>query len=117
MFPMTVEKVFNEASAMAEQATDIYVQQQLGGLDAWPCGFAWVNIYEYEGKKIRANSKMGKALAEMGVRKSDYDKCFRVWNPSGTMMQNMDCKEEGARAFAQHLQKFGFTAYAGSRMD
>jgi len=117
MFPMTVEKVFNEASAMAEQTTDSYVQEKLGGQDAYPCGFAWVNIYEYEGKKIRANSKMGKALAEMGVRKSDYDKCFRVWNPSGTMLQNMDAKYAGAVAFANHLKKFGFTAYAGERMD
>ena len=113
----TLESVFNEASTLAEKATDTYVTNTLGGQDAYPCGFAWVNIYEYEGKKIRANSKMGKALAEMGVRKSEYDKCFRVWNPSGTMMQNMDAKEAGARAFAQHLQKFGFTAYAGSRMD
>ena len=117
MFPMTVEKVFNEASVMAEQTTDAYVQEKLGGEDAWPCGFAWVNIYEYEGKKIRANSKMGKALAELGVRKSDYDKCFRVWNPSGTILQNMDAKYAGAVAFANHLKKFGFTAYAGERMD
>lgn len=117
MFPMTVEKVFNEASAVAEQTTDAYIQEKLGGEDAYPCGFAWVNIYEYEGKKIRANSKMGKALAELGVRKSDYDKCFRVWNPSGTMLQNMDAKYAGAVAFANHLKKFGFTAYAGERMD
>lgn len=113
----TVQQVFNEASALADSKTTQYIDEKLGGQDAYPCGFAWVNIYEYEGKKIRANSNMGKALAALGARKSEYEKCFKVWNPSGTMMQNMDAKEAGARAFAEHLQQFGFTAYAGSRMD
>lgn len=117
MFPATVEKVFNEASILAEQATNQYVQEKLGGEDQWPCGFAWVNIYEYQGKKIRKNSKIGKELIAAGARKSDYEGGFRVWNPSGTIMQNMDCKYAGARAFADHLQKFGFTAYPGERMD
>jgi hypothetical protein len=33
------------------------------------------------------------------------------------MFQNIDCKEAGAQAAAKVLQKYGFTAYAGSRMD
>ena len=117
MSTTTLEAVYNEAAAMAEAATDSYVQNVLGGEDQFPCGFAWVNIYEYEGKKIRANSKIGKALAALGARKSEYDKCFKVWNPSASMVQNVDAKYAGAKVFADHLKSFGFTAYAGERWD
>lgn len=117
MATATLETVINEAAVLAEKATDAYVNTKLGGQDAYPCGFAWVNIYSHDGKKIRANSKMGKALASLGIKKSDYDKCFRVWNPSGSMLQNMDAKYAGAQAYAQHLKSYGFEAYAQERMD
>ena len=117
MTTITLDSVILEAREAAQTATMDYIDAYLGGEDKFPCGFAWVNIYEYEGKKIRKNSKMGKALESMGARKSDYEGGYKIWNPSGTMFQNLDCKEAGAQASAKVLQKYGFTAYAGGRMD
>ena len=114
---ITLDNVILEAREAAQSATMDYIDAFMNGEDAFPCGFAWVNIYEYEGKKIRKNSKMGKALESLGARKSDYEGGYKIWNPSGTMFQNLNCKEEGARAAADVLQKYGFTAYAGGRMD
>ena len=114
---ITIFDVISEAKEAAVAGTADYVENVLGGEDAYPCGFAWVTIYEYEGKKIRKNSKIGKALEAAGAKKSDYEGGFRMWNPSGTMLQNLDCKEAGARAAADVLTKYGFTAYGGGRMD
>ena len=114
---ITLENVILEAREAAQAATQDYIDAFMNGEDAFPCGFAWVTIYEYEGKKIRKNSKMGKALEALGAKKSDYEGGYRMWNPSGTMLQNLDCKEEGARAAADVLTKYGFTAYGGGRMD
>ena len=47
----------------------------------------------------------------------DYTKAFSIWNPSGHNCQNVDTKEAGAEAAAKVFQKYGFTAYAGSRLD
>lgn len=112
-----VADIVAEAKTAAAAATNKFINDVLKGEDAFACGFAWVNIYELNGKKIRANSKVGKALAACDVRKSDWEKSFKIWNPSGTFFQNVDCKEEGAQAAAKVLQKYGFTAYAGSRLD
>lgn len=117
MSTKTLEEVINEASVLAEKASLDYQQKYCNGEDAYPCGFAWVNIYEHDGKKIRANSKMGKALKSMGIEKSDYEKSFRVHNPGGLYVQNVDIKYAGAKAYAEHLKQFGFTAYASERLD
>ena len=77
----------------------------------------YLTLADFEGKKIRKNSKMGKALESLGAPKRDYEGGYQIWNPSGTMFQNLDCKEAGARAAADVLKKYGFTAYAGGRMD
>lgn len=115
---ITVFDIIAEAKEAAMIGTTDYVQNVLGGEDAYPCGFAWVTIYEHDGKKIRKNSKVGKALEAAGARKTiGIDGGFRIWNPSGTMLQNLDCKEAGARAAADVLKQYGFTAYAGGRMD
>ena len=74
------------------------------------CGFAWVNVYG-----IRANSKMGKALAALGFRKNSYEKAFQFWVFDGG--QSMERKEAYAYAMADVLQKSGLRAYGGSRMD
>ena len=114
---ITIFDVIAEAKEAAMISTTDYVQNVLGGDDAYPCGFTWVTIYEHVGKKIRKNSKIGKALEAAGAKKSDWEGGFKIWNPSGTMLQNLDCKEAGARAAADVLQKYGFTAYAAGRMD
>jgi hypothetical protein len=84
--------------------------------DRGACGFAWVNIWEHAGKKIRANSKIGRALIAAGVRK-DYTGTFCLWNPAKLGVQSVDILEEGAYAAAEVFKAHGFTAYAGSRLD
>ena len=50
-----LEAILAEAKeAAVVAANEMY--EKIGG-DRLACGFAWVNIYEYDGKKIRANSR------------------------------------------------------------
>jgi hypothetical protein len=96
-------------TAAIKAATKKY--DELGG-DRFMCGFAWVDIYG-----IRGNSKLGKQLAGFGIKKDTYKKAFSIWDPAGLNVQNIDIKEAGADAFARVLESYGFTAYAGSRLD
>ena len=104
-----VDAAMDKANEAAKQALAKY-----GDRDA--CGFAWTNIYEYQGKKIRANSKLGKALTAAGIRK-DYSGAYCLWNPSKLGVQSMGILEAGAVAAAEVFKLHGFKSYAGSRMD
>jgi hypothetical protein len=106
-----LKNILAEACTAATRAADLYFQTKLNGQDAYACGFAWVNIYG-----VKGNTKLGKALKEAGI-KQDYTKAFSIWNPSGHNCQNVDTKEAGAEAAAKVFQKYGFEAYAGSRLD
>jgi hypothetical protein len=106
-----VVAIVAEAQEAAREAADKFFQEKLGGVDQFACGFAWVNIYG-----IKGNTKMGKILKAAGI-KQDYTKAFSIWNPSGHNAQNIDTKEAGAYAAAKVFEKYGFTAYAGSRLD
>jgi len=99
-----VAEAMQEAHTAAKAALAKY-----GDCDA--CGFAWTNIY-----KVKGNTKLGKMLKAAGVRQ-DYTKAFQIWNPSGMPVQNVDTLEAGAEAAANVFQKYGFEAYAGSRLD
>jgi hypothetical protein len=111
-----ITEIVKEAKQAAYAAADKYFKEKLGGQDRFACGFAWVNIYKLNGEKIRANSKIGKALAAQNITKS-YTGALQMWNPSGYGCQNVDTLEEGAQAAAEVFEKYGFTAYAGSRLD
>ena len=106
-----VNAIVKEAQQAAYEAAMKFFYDKLGGRDQFACGFAWVNIY-----KVKGNTKLGKMLKAAGVRQ-DYTKAFQIWNPSGMPVQNIDCKEVGAEAAAKVFQKYGFEAYAGSRLD
>ncbi len=106
-----IKDIVAEACREAQTAGELFFQTKLGGRDQFACGFAWVNIYG-----VKGNTKLGKMLKEAGVRQ-DYTKAFQIWNPSGLPVQNVDCKEAGAEAAARVFQKYGFEAYAGSRLD
>ena len=108
-----VEQIVDDAMTSAAEAARRALAQY-GDRDA--CGFAWVNIWDYKGTKIRSNSKLGKALAAAGVRK-DYQGAYCLWNPSKMGVQSMGILEAGAYAAAEVFKLHGFTAYAGSRMD
>lgn len=106
-----VKSIVSEAQDAAFSAADKFFKEELGGVDQYACGFAWVNIYG-----IKMNTKVGKAFKEAGLRK-DYTGSICMWNPSKYGCQNVDTLEVGARAAAKVFEKYGFRAYAGSRLD
>lgn len=75
------------------------------------CGFAWCNIYG-----VKGNTKIGKMLKAAGVRQ-DYTRAFQLWNPAKVPTQSLNVLEAGAEAAAKVFRKYGFEAYAGSRLD
>lgn len=99
-----VQEARDEAYRAAQAALAKY-----GDRDA--CGFAWTNIYG-----VKGNTRLGKLLKAAGVRQ-DYTKAFQLWNPAGVGVQSMGILEAGAEAAAEVFRRYGFTAYAGSRMD
>jgi len=42
---------------------------------------------------------------------------MQLWDPAQHHGQSMDCKEQGAYAYAEVLRQHGFRASAGSRAD
>ena len=103
--------------ATAFRAADKFFMDTMGGQDAGACGFAWVTVYpEHKG-----NTKLGRAerkvLEQLGFSKDWTGKAYQLWNPAKYGCQNIDTLEAGARAAAELLQSYGYTAYAGSRLD
>ena len=107
-----VQSILVEAKHEAYLAASKFFKEKLGGEDKYSCGFAWVEIYG-----VKGNTKLGKMLKAAGIERSDYKKCFSIWNPSEHGAQNIDTKEAGAVAAAKVFEKYGFRAYAGSRLD
>ena len=105
---VAVQDACNEAAQQARTAAKAFHAQH-GDRDC--CGFAWVNVWG-----VRSNSKMGKALQAAGFRK-DYTGSLQLWNPSKFPTQSLNILEAGAQAAADVFRKYGFEAYAGSRMD
>ena len=106
-----INAIVKEAQQAAYEAAMQFFYDKLGGKDQYACGFAWVNIHG-----VKGNTKLGKMLKAAGVRQ-DYTKAFQIWNPSGMHVQNVDTLEAGAEAAAKVFEKYGFQAYAGSRLD
>ena len=107
-----VQMAHVRALAAAQAAAQAFADQHFGGGDGGACGFSWVNVY-----KVRSNSKLGKALAEVGFRPA-YGGGLQLWNrwfPG----QSVDAGEAGAHAYAQALrEELGIDeVYAGSRLD
>lgn len=111
-----IQAAVREAQEAAFEAADNFFKTKLGGRDQYACGFAWVDIYSFKGEKIKGNTRVGRAMKAAGVRQS-WTKTFQIWNPSQYGCQNVDTLEAGARAAADVLKKYGFEAYAGSRLD
>lgn len=109
--PEQIPQIVAEAQTAAYAAAQKFFQERLGGRDQYACGFAWVNIYG-----VKGNTRIGKALASQGIRKA-YGGGLQMWNPSKFGCQNVDTLEAGAEAAAQVFKKYGFEAYAGSRLD
>lgn len=114
---MNVEAIRNEMLEQAHTVAMAHLDKHYGGKDMYACGFAWVTVYPEHKGNTRAGKAERKLLEEMGFRKDWTDKAYEFWNPSKWPGQNVDVKEAGARAAAEVLRKYGFTAYAGSRLD
>ena len=106
-----VKSILVEAEQAAHGAAVKFFNERLNGQDRGACGFAWVTIFG-----VRGNTRLGKALKAAGVRQ-DYTKAFCLWNPAKVGVQNIDTLEAGAQAAAEVLVKYGFRAYADSRLD
>ena len=111
-----VRCIVDEACDAARNASQEYFNTKLSGYDQYACGFAWVEIYSYNGVKIKGNTKLGRLLTSAGIRRS-VNKTYEIWNPGGMSVQNIDCKEAGAYAAAKVFRKYGFEAYGVSRLD
>ena len=106
-----VDTIVAEAKSAAREAAERFFQEKLNGQDQFACGFAWVDIFG-----VKGNTKLGKAFKEAGVSKS-HTGAFQIWNPADMYVQNVDTLEAGAQAAADVFKRYGFTAYAGSRLD
>ncbi len=103
-------EIFNEAREQAFIAAGEFFNDKLGGVDKGACGFAWVNVVAFEGKRIDGRTKLGRMFIEAGLS-------TRVWNPACSPVQNIDTLEAGAAKFVEVLESKGFTAFAESRLD
>jgi len=106
-----IQKILDEARSAGNAAASEYFIKELNSKDAYPCGFAWVEIHG-----VKGNTKLGKYLKLVGVRHNDYNRCFE-FHGTDMMVQNMDVKYEGAKAASAVLRKYGFNAYAMERID
>ena len=112
---LMVQTAHVKALSAARQAAQAFAKQHFNGGDGGACGFAWVDVY-----KVRSNSRLGKALASVGFRKS-YTGGLQLWNGRDGWYfgQSVDAAEAGARAYADVFRaELGYdNIYAGSRLD
>lgn len=108
---MDIASIHQEATKAAQQATENTLSRFGGDRDA--CGFAWVEVFG-----VRLNTKQGKEFARLGFRKG-YGKGagIQLWNPSRSPVQSVTAKVDGAQAYADVFKRYGFEAYADSRLD
>lgn len=107
-----VQMVHVKALDAAQKAAKAFADKHMGGGDGGACGFAWVDVYG-----VRSNSKLGKALKEVGFSKS-YQGSMQLWN-KWWPGQSIDAAEHGATAYAAVLkEELGLDrCYSGSRLD
>ena len=107
-----VQMAHVRAMDAAQKAAQAFSNKHFNGGDGGACGFAWVNVY-----KVRSNSKLGKALAEVGFRKG-YGGGLQLWNRWWNG-QSVDAAEHGETAYAAVMkEELGIDEiYSGSRLD
>jgi hypothetical protein len=107
-----VQMVHVKALDAAQKAAKAFADKHMNGRDGGACGFAWVDVYG-----VRSNSKLGKALKEVGFSKS-YTGSMQLWN-KWWPGQSIDAAEHGALAYALVMKdELGLEKiYSGSRLD
>lgn len=111
-----ISAIQHEAQIAAYKAAEEFCNTNMGGRDRGACGFAWVDITEYQGVQIKGNTKIGRLLKEAGITQ-DWKRTFSIWNPSRFPVQSVDILHAGAVAASEVWKRHGFTAYACSRLD
>ena len=115
---MQIDQIHTEATNAAKQAVVNYLDnwtKTTGGNEYGEpmyCGFAWVEV-----SVTRTNSQEAKQLTSIGFKPSYRGRAMQLWDPAQHRGQSMDCKEVGASAYAEVLNKYGFDAHMGSRAD
>ena len=115
---MNITDIHTEATQAAKKAVVDFLEKwniNTGGNEYGEpmyCGFAWVEV-----PVTRTNSKQAKELQSIGFKASWRPKIMQLWDPAKHHGQSMDCKEAGAEAYADVLNKYGFKAYMSSRAD
>ena len=106
--------MFLNARKIAIKTVDDFVEKHG---EPMYCGFANVKIYPARGRFVSFMKKadIGSSGYKGGWRISYYDIMPNDHEYRGT--QSMDIKEEGCRAFADALKKYGIEAYMESRAD
>tara|TARA_R100000935_G_scaffold2063_2_gene6106 strand:+ start:436 stop:813 length:378 start_codon:yes stop_codon:yes gene_type:complete len=113
----TLPEIHQEGIEASKKAVDDFLKnwnQKTGGNEynePTYCGFAHVALPD-----IKLSTKVGKEFAKIGFSKN-YCKGLRLNNPAKYSGQSMDCKEVGASAYAEVLNKYGYKAYMSSRAD
>lgn len=111
------QAIVTEMTIAAQAAAKELADKYYDGRDGGACGFAWVEVYP----ESKGNTKLGKQerefLKSMGFRPGFGGPAFQMWDPAKWPGQSIDCKEAGASAAAAVLKKYGFKAYAASRLD
>jgi hypothetical protein len=95
---MKVQMAHVKALDAAQKAAKAFSDKHFNGSDGGACGFSWVDVYG-----VRSNSKMGKALQEVGFSKS-YTGSMQLWN-KWWHGQSVDAGEHGATAYAAVMKE------------
>jgi hypothetical protein len=99
---------FIDALMNAQRATNRYIGTY--GENPMGCGFAWVVVKGARGKRAQA-------LKDLGFKRRYDGPGLSLWNPSGSMTQDMDAKFAGAQAYAEVLTAMGYDATPYCRLD
>ena len=75
---LDLKAIHETAINAAQTASKDYFNRYLHGVDQFPCGFAYVVIND----NVRANSKLGKQLIELGFHKGHNSNRFERIIPS-----------------------------------
>lgn len=110
------KEILDEAIQAATKASNYCFDVEMGGYDCGDCGFAWVTLREYNGERIKGNTKIGRMLKKFGITQN-HARTFHIWNPGGLHVQAVHPKSVGAHAAATVFIRHGFTSSSCSRLD
>ena len=113
---LTVEAITAIYAEAIEAATNVAQELLNKHGDRGACGFAWIEIYSYEGVQIKGNTKVGRLLKSAGIEQN-WNRAFYIWSPAKVGCQSVDILSRGACAAAEVFKKYGFAAGSCSRLD